>query len=41
MCLPGGIQGTSLDSLKWDRLLGRPGTSRNWNTVARLAELAG
>lgn len=39
--LPDGIQGTPLASWKWDRLLGRPGTSRNWNTVVRLVELAG
>jgi uncharacterized protein (DUF1697 family) len=39
--LPDGIQNTPLASWKWDRLLGRPGTSRNWNTVVRLAELAG
>jgi len=39
--LPAGIQGTPLASWKWDTLLGRPGTSRNWNTVTRLAALAG
>jgi uncharacterized protein (DUF1697 family) len=39
--LPDGIQKTPLASWKWDRLLGRPGTARNWNTVVRLAELAG
>lgn len=39
--LPDGIQNTPLASWKWDRLLGRPGTARNWNTVVRLAELAG
>jgi uncharacterized protein (DUF1697 family) len=38
--LPDGIQGTPLASWKWERLLGRPGTARNWNTVAKLAELA-
>jgi uncharacterized protein (DUF1697 family) len=38
--LPDGIQKTPLASWKWDRLLGRPGTARNWNTVVRLAELA-
>jgi uncharacterized protein (DUF1697 family) len=26
---------------KWGRLLGVVGTNRNWNTVTRLAELAG
>ena len=39
--LPDGIQNSPLASWKWDRLLGRPGTARNWNTVVRLAELAG
>ena len=39
--LPDGIQGTPLASWKWDDLLGRPGTARNWNTVTRLAQLAG
>jgi uncharacterized protein (DUF1697 family) len=38
--LPDGIQRTPLASWKWDRLLGRPGTARNWNTVVRLGELA-
>jgi uncharacterized protein (DUF1697 family) len=38
--LPDGIAGTPLASWKWDRLLGVPGTARNWNTVRRLAELA-
>ncbi len=39
--LPDGIQRTPLASWKWDTLLGRPGTARNWNTVSRLAALAG
>jgi uncharacterized protein (DUF1697 family) len=39
--LPDGIQGTPLASWKWDRLLGRRGTARNWNTVTTLAQLAG
>ena len=39
--LPDGVQRTPLASWRWDDLLGRPGTSRNWNTVTRLAELAG
>ena len=39
--LPDGIQNTPLASWKWDKLLGPPGTARNWNTVVRLAELAG
>jgi uncharacterized protein (DUF1697 family) len=38
--LPDGIQNTALASWKWDRLLGVPGTARNWNTVARLAVLS-
>jgi uncharacterized protein (DUF1697 family) len=38
--LPDGIQNTPLASWKWDRLLGIPGTARNWNTVTKLAELA-
>jgi len=38
--LPDGIQNTPLASWKWDRLLGTPGTARNWNTVVKLAELA-
>ena len=39
--LPDGIQGTPLAWWKWDDLLGRPGTARNWNTVEKLLELAG
>jgi len=39
--LPDGIANTPVASWKWDRLLGVPGTARNWNTVRRLAELAG
>jgi uncharacterized protein (DUF1697 family) len=39
--LPDGIQGTPLASWQWDSLLGRPGTARNWNTVTKLAALAG
>jgi uncharacterized protein (DUF1697 family) len=38
--LPDGIQGTPMASWNWDRLLGEPGTARNWRTVTRLAELA-
>jgi len=38
--LPDGIAGTPLAAWKWDSLLGRPGTGRNWNTVRKLAELA-
>ena len=37
--LPDGIANTPMGSWKWDRLLGLPGTARNWNTVAKLAEL--
>jgi uncharacterized protein (DUF1697 family) len=39
--LPDGISGTALASWKWDDLLGRPGTARNWRTVTKLAELSG
>jgi uncharacterized protein (DUF1697 family) len=38
--LPDGIQNTPLASWKWDRLLGVPGTARNWNTVTKLAQLS-
>jgi uncharacterized protein (DUF1697 family) len=38
--LPDGIANTPLAAWKWDRLLGVPGTARNWNTVTKLAELA-
>jgi uncharacterized protein (DUF1697 family) len=38
--LPDGITNTPLAAWKWDRLLGIPGTARNWNTVVKLAELA-
>ena len=38
--LPDGIQNTPLASWKWDKLLGVPGTARNWNTVTKLAELS-
>ncbi|HEV7210989.1 MAG TPA: DUF1697 domain-containing protein [Blastococcus sp.] len=39
--LPDGLTNSPMGSWKWDRLLGVPGTNRNWNTVSRLAELAG
>jgi uncharacterized protein (DUF1697 family) len=39
--LPDGVQDTPLASWKWDGLLGVAGTARNWNTVTKLAELAG
>jgi uncharacterized protein (DUF1697 family) len=38
--LPDGIANTPLAAWKWDRLLGVPGTGRNWNTVTRLAEMS-
>lgn len=39
--LPDGIRDSPMALWKWDRLLGTAGTNRNWNTVRRLAELAG
>jgi uncharacterized protein (DUF1697 family) len=39
--LPDGIANTPLAAWKWDRLLGVTGTGRNWNTVTKLAEMAG
>jgi uncharacterized protein (DUF1697 family) len=38
--LPDGVLTTPVGTWKWDRLLGVPGTARNWNTVVKLAELA-
>ena len=38
--LPDGIANTPLASWNWDKLLGVPGTARNWRTVTKLAELA-
>ncbi len=38
--LPKGLHESPMGSWKWDRLIGVPGTTRNWNTVRRLAELA-
>jgi uncharacterized protein (DUF1697 family) len=38
--LPDGITNTPLGSWNWDKLLGVPGTARNWRTVTKLAELA-
>ena len=38
--LPDGIAGTPLASWKWERLLDRPGTARDWNTVTALATLS-
>lgn len=39
--LPDGVLDTPVGSWRWDRLLGAPGTGRNWTTVTRVAELAG
>jgi uncharacterized protein (DUF1697 family) len=38
--LPDGIADTPLASWRWDTLLAVPGTTRNWNTVTKLAGLA-
>jgi uncharacterized protein (DUF1697 family) len=38
--LPDGFAGTPLAGWDWDALLGVPGTTRNWNTVSKLAALA-
>ena len=37
---PNGYQGATLTAAKLEKLLGVPGTGRNWRTVAKLAELA-
>jgi uncharacterized protein (DUF1697 family) len=37
---PSGVQGSRLSAARLERMLGRPGTHRNWRTVAALAELA-
>jgi uncharacterized protein (DUF1697 family) len=34
---PDGVAGAKLLPAKIERLLGQPGTARNWNTVTRLA----
>lgn len=39
--LPDGMMKSPMGTWKWGRLLGVVGTNRNWNTVTRLAELAG
>ena len=39
--LPDGVRTSPMGTWKWDRLLGVAGTARNWNTVRKLAELAG
>jgi uncharacterized protein (DUF1697 family) len=36
---PAGVQGSRLSAARLERLLGLPGTHRNWRTVAALAEL--
>jgi uncharacterized protein (DUF1697 family) len=38
---PQGVQASRLSPARLERLLGVPGTHRNWRTVAKLAELAG
>lgn len=37
---PAGVQGSRLSAARLERLLGVPGTHRNWRTVAKLAELS-
>lgn len=37
---PAGVQGSRLSAARLERLLGVPGTHRNWRTVTALAELA-
>jgi len=37
---PAGVQGSRLSAARLERLLGLPGTHRNWRTVVALAELA-
>jgi uncharacterized protein (DUF1697 family) len=39
--LPDGMSRSPMGTWPWDRLLGVPGTNRNWNTVAALAGMAG
>lgn len=39
--MPDGMSRSPLGTWPWDRLLGVAGTNRNWNTVTRLAEMAG
>jgi uncharacterized protein (DUF1697 family) len=38
--LPDGMARSAMARWSWDRLLGVPGTNRNWNTVTALAEIA-
>jgi uncharacterized protein (DUF1697 family) len=37
---PNGVQGSRLTAARLERLLGVPGTARNWRTVTKLVELA-
>jgi uncharacterized protein (DUF1697 family) len=37
--LPDGMSRSPMGTWPWDRLLGVAGTNRNWNTVAKLADL--
>lgn len=37
---PNGVQGSRLTAARLEQLLGVPGTTRNWRTVTKLAELA-
>lgn len=37
---PAGVQGSRLSAARLEKLLGLPGTHRNWRTVVKLAELA-
>ena len=39
--LPGGMARSAMAAWPWGRLLGVPGTNRNWNTVTTLAARAG
>jgi len=39
--MPDGMSRSPLGTWPWDRLLGVSGTNRNWNTVTKLAQLAG
>lgn len=37
--LPDGMARSAMAKWNWDRMLGVAGTNRNWNTVAKLAEV--
>ena len=41
LCLPDGYGRSKLSNAYFEKRLGVPATSRNWNTVTKLAELAG